>query len=192
MLKRGAAAERAIQGATRAAEVITRIRSLINKASPERTEVQLNRLVEETISLAEGQALRNRILVSLELAPDLPVILGDKIQLQQVILNLLMNGIESMADTNDRRPRQLWLRTRLRDDQQVWVSIRDSGVGVREDIMPRLFEPFFTTHSQGIGMGLAISRSIIEAHRGRLWAESSLNQGSVFQFTLPGGGGPAA
>lgn len=185
-----AAAQRTIQGATRASEVITRIRSLINKAAPEQAQVQLNEIVEETVALADRQVSRNSIQVILELAPNLPVVLGDRIQLQQVILNLLMNGIESMTSVAD-RPRRLLIRSRLQDDK-VCVAFEDSGIGVSEEIMPRLFEPFFTTRSQGIGMGLAISRSIIEAHSGRLWAESTVDKGSVFQFTLPNGEASAA
>jgi C4-dicarboxylate-specific signal transduction histidine kinase len=181
-----AAAARTIQGATRASEVISRIRSLINKGVPERAQVQLNEIVEETVALADRQASRNSIAIVLELAPDLPVVLGDRIQLQQVILNLLMNGIESMTAITDRL-RRLRVRSCLQGDGKVSVTFEDSGVGVSKEIMPRLFEPFFTTRSQGIGMGLAISRSIVEAHGGRLWAESTLNQGSIFQFTLPCG-----
>jgi signal transduction histidine kinase len=125
-----------------------------------------------------------------ELASDLPAVLGDRIQLQQVVLNLMMNGIEAMTAVSD-RPRQLLIRSEVEGANQIRISIRDSGVGVTEEAMPRLFEPFFTTRSQGIGMGLPISRSIIESHGGRLWAESTVNQGSVFQFTLPSGGDPA-
>jgi len=179
-----AAAERTIQGATRASDVITRIRSLINKAAPERSQVQINGIVEETIVLAERQAARNEVSVVAELTEDLPIVLGDKIQIQQVILNLMINGIESMS-TVQGRPRRLVIRSRRQNGDQVHVSFEDTGVGVSEEIMPRLFEPFFTTRSQGIGMGLAISRSIIEAHGGRLWAESKVDQGSIFQFTLP-------
>jgi signal transduction histidine kinase len=184
-----AAAERTIQGATRASEVIIRIRSLINKAAPERAQVQLNGVIEETVTLADRQASRNNISIALELEPDLPHVLGDKIQLQQVILNLIMNGIESMTGVTG-RSRLLLIRTSVVGDGEVCVSIKDNGIGVSDEVMPRLFEPFFTTRSQGIGMGLAISRSIVEAHGGRLWAESTVNQGSVFQFTLPGEGGP--
>ena len=170
--------------------MITRIRSLINKAAPEQAQVQLNEIVEETVALADRQVSRNSIQVILELAPNLPVVLGDRIQLQQVILTVLMNGIESMTSVAD-RPRRLLIRSRLQDDK-VCVAFEDSGIGVSEEIMPRLFEPFFTTRSQGIGMGLAISRSIIEAHSGRLWAESTVDKGSVFQFTLPNGEASAA
>jgi C4-dicarboxylate-specific signal transduction histidine kinase len=182
-----AAAARTIQGATRASEVITRIRSLINKAAPERIQVQINGVVEETIALVERQATRNHVSVETELALDLPVALGDRVQIQQVILNLMMNGIESMSSV-DGRPRRLLIRSAMYKGDRILLSFADTGVGVSEEIMPRLFEPFFTTRSQGIGMGLAISRSIIEAHGGRLWAESVIDQGSVFQFTLLIGG----
>jgi C4-dicarboxylate-specific signal transduction histidine kinase len=179
-----AAAERATQGATRASEVISRIRSLINKAATERVPVQLNEVIQEIVALAEGQASRNDVLVAVELTPDLPPVLGDRIQLQQVILNLMMNGIEAMSAAAG-QSRRLEIRSQKQGADVVCVSIRDTGVGVKAENMERLFEPFFTTRSQGIGMGLPISRSIIEAHGGRLWAESIVNEGSVFQFTLP-------
>jgi C4-dicarboxylate-specific signal transduction histidine kinase len=184
-----AAAERATQGATRASEVIVRIRSLINKATPEKGPVRINQVIEETAALAEGQASRNNVSIALELAPDLPAVLGDTIQLQQVILNLLMNGIEAMTSVD--RPRQLLIRSQVEGSGQIRVSVQDSGIGLSADVMGRLFEPFFTTRSKGMGMGLPISRSIIEAHGGKLWAESNGTQGSVFQFTLPSEDGPA-
>jgi C4-dicarboxylate-specific signal transduction histidine kinase len=179
-----AAADRSVQGATRASDVIKRIRSLISKEAPQRGPVQINEVVQEAVALGELQAVRHGVSVELELAPDLPEILGDKIQLQQVILNLMRNGIESMTAI-DYRPRRLIICSREQQVGQILVSIQDSGIGVDADVMDRLFEPFFTTRSQGIGMGLPISRSIIEAHGGRLWAESTAGQGSFFQFTLP-------
>src|SRR5580658_7228218 len=179
-----AAAERTIQGATRASEVIVRIRSLINKTAPERIRIQINEIIEEVVALADRQASRNEVSVVTELTPDLPLVVGDRIQLQQVILNLMLNGIEAMSGVND-RSRRLVVRSRMQDAEQIRVSIEDCGIGVTEKNISRLFEPFFTTRSQGIGMGLPISRSIVEAHGGRLWAESTVNQGSVFQFTLP-------
>src|ERR1700723_442673 len=182
-----AAAERSTQGATRASEVIGRIRSLINKTAPERAQIQIHEVIAEVVALAERQASRNDVSVVTELAADVPAILGDRIQLQQVILNLMLNGIEAMSSVSDRR-RRLLIQCRMQDAGHVLVSIEDCGIGVKEDVRSRLFEPFFTTRSQGIGMGLPISRSIVEAHGGRLWAESTVNQGSVFQFTLPSGG----
>lgn len=186
-----AAADRATQGATRASDVIARIRSLISKATPEKSRVQINLLIEQTVALAEGQASRNNVVIKFELSPDLPHVLGDSIQLQQVILNLLMNGIEAMASVTD-QPRTLVIRSESQSGRQIRVSVQDSGVGVSADAMGRLFEPFFTTRAKGMGMGLPISRSIIEAHGGRLWAESNGSVGATFQFTLPSGDGPAA
>jgi len=186
-----AAAERATQGATRASEVIARIRSLISKATPEKSRVQINRVIEETAALAAGQASRNSVAIRLELSPDLPYVLGDSIQIQQVILNLLMNGIEATTTVTD-RPKTVIIMSES-ERGQVRISVRDSGIGLSEEVMSRLFEPFFTTRSKGMGMGLAISRSIIEAHGGRLWAESNgSGDGAIFQFTLPCEDGPAS
>jgi C4-dicarboxylate-specific signal transduction histidine kinase len=184
-----AAAERATQGATRASEVIVRIRSLINKATPEKASIYINEVIEEIAALAEGQASKNTVTLVLQLAPDLPAALGDKIQLQQVILNLIVNGIEAMNSVSG--PRELRIKSRMQNDE-ILVSVHDRGIGVSQELMPRLFEPFFTTRSQGIGMGLPISRSIVESHGGKLWAESTLNQGSIFQFTLPAKDGSPA
>ncbi len=186
-----AAAERTTQGATRACEVIVRIRSLINKRAPEKARVQINEIIQETAALAESQASRNGVSIEVELSPNLPLVLGDSIQLQQVILNLLMNGIEAMTGVSD-RPRRLLIRSQLQGAGQIHVSVQDSGIGLSAEVMARLFEPFFTTRSKGIGMGLPISRSIVEAHGGKLWAEPSGSYGSTFQFTLPSGDGPVA
>ena len=187
-----AAANRAVEGATRASGVIARIRSLINKTPPQQAPVQLNQVIEETMAVVSGQASRSQVAVSTELKSGLPEVLGDRIQLQQVVLNLIINGIEAMATVTS-RPRQLLIRSQFDDDErQVRVSVEDTGVGVSGAKMARLFEPFFTTRSEGIGMGLPISRSIIEAHGGRLWVESSIDNGSNFQFTLPSAEGRAA
>lgn len=186
-----AAAERATEGATRASDVIARIRSLITKATPEKSQVKVNRVIEQTAILAEGQAARNHVAIELELSPDSPIVLGDSIQLQQVVLNLVMNGIDAMTTITD-RPRTLTLRSESQSSGNVRVVVQDSGVGLTEEVKDRLFEPFFTTRSKGMGMGLSISRSIIEAHGGRLWAESNGSGGATFQFTLPSKGGPTA
>jgi C4-dicarboxylate-specific signal transduction histidine kinase len=186
-----AAAERTTLGATRASEVIVRIRSLINRATPEKARIRINETIKEAVALAESQAARNGVGLVTELSPGLPDVFGDRIQLQQVILNLLMNGIEAMTSVTD-RARRLIIRSQRQDAGQVCVSVQDFGVGVSPDHMPRLFEPFFTTRSKGMGMGLPISRSIVEAHGGKLWAESTVGEGSTFQFTLPTEGGGAA
>jgi C4-dicarboxylate-specific signal transduction histidine kinase len=188
MAEAQAAAERTTQGATRASEVIARIRSLITKSTPEKSRLQINQLIEQTAAVAEGQATRNLVTIKLELAPNLPLVLGDSIQLQQVILNLIVNGIEAMTTVAD-RTRTLTLRSENQSDSQVRVAVQDSGIGLSEEVMSRLFESFFTTRAKGMGMGLSISRSIIEAHGGRLWAESNSSGGATFQFTLPTGDG---
>jgi C4-dicarboxylate-specific signal transduction histidine kinase len=186
-----AAAARAVEGATRASGVIKRIRSLIHKSAPERVPVQLNQVIHETAELVAGQAARGDVAISTNLMQGLPDVLGDRIQLQQVILNLMINAIEAMASMS-RGDNQLTVTSRCEQAGQVKIVVEDTGGGIRDDVLRRLFEPFFTTRTQGIGMGLAISRSIIEAHGGRLWAESRAGQGSVFQFTLPEAGGASA
>jgi len=183
-----AAAERAIQGATRASDVIVRIRSLISKAAPERAPVRINEAIDDAAALASDQALKSNVVVAMELASNLPFVLGDRVQLQQVILNLLTNGIEAMSGVED-RPRRLLVRSEMQGARQIRVSVQDCGVGVNAQTMARLFEPFFTTRPKGIGMGLPISRSIIEAHGGKLWAESDGEHGSIFQLILPVGDG---
>jgi C4-dicarboxylate-specific signal transduction histidine kinase len=179
-----AAAERTIQGATRASEVIVRIRSLISKATPERAQVAINDTITQAVALADGQAFRNNVTVIAELAPNLPAVLGDAIQMQQVTLNLLINGIEAMSNISD-RPKELRVRSELQDSGQIHVSVRDAGIGLSAEVLARLFEPFFSTRTKGIGMGLPTSRTIIEAHGGKLWAEPNQPHGAVFQFTLP-------
>jgi signal transduction histidine kinase len=173
-----------ILAATRASEVIARIRSLITKTTPERLKLNINEVIEEAVALARTETMNNNVSLVTELASDLPVVLGDRIQLQQVILNLAMNGIAAMSSVND-RPRRLLIWSQTQDADRVLVAVQDFGAGMSPDVMARLFEPFFTTRSQGIGMGLPISRSIIEGHGGRLWAESTVSRGSTFQFTLP-------
>jgi C4-dicarboxylate-specific signal transduction histidine kinase len=181
------AAERAAKGATRASEVIRRIRSLVSNAPAERLAVQINQVISEIADLTTFQAAKSNVTIHLRLQPNLPAISGDRIQLQQVILNLITNGIEATSGVTG--VRQLEIHSQAEATGEVQVSVSDTGVGVAPELMPRLFEPFFTTRTQGIGMGLSISRSIIESHGGRLTAESSLGRGSVFRFTLPRNGG---
>jgi C4-dicarboxylate-specific signal transduction histidine kinase len=178
------AALRAVEGATRASQVIARIRSLISKGAPQRAPVDINSLIEEALVLAKGQVVLNKISLSLLLDPALPLVSGDRIQLQQVLMNLIANAIDAMANVTGRE-RILEIRSQRVQAQSISVSVQDSGIGISEEFISRLFEPFFTTRAQGIGMGLAISHSIIEAHGGRLWAESKLNEGTIFRFTLP-------
>lgn len=186
LLEARAAADRAVQGATRASETIARIRSLINKGAPQRGPVALNQVIEDTVGLIKGQAARNHVSIVTSLDPSLPSVTGDKIQLQQVILNLIVNGIEAMSAVEHDR-QELTIRSERLDGGQVQISVVDRGIGVDKQSQAQIFEPFYTTRTEGVGMGLAISRSIVEAHCGRLWLESVKNSGSTFRFTLPAG-----
>ena len=179
-----AAADHAIEAATRASHIIGGIQALFRKAAPQRTRVNINEVIEETLGLIRGDALRNNVSLQTELGSQLPPVLGDRVQLQQVVLNLVMNGIEAMR-TLDNRTRQLRIRSARDDANQVVIVIADSGPGINPQVVGRIFEPFYTTKPQGTGMGLAISRSIIEAHGGRLWAEPNTPGGATFQCTLP-------
>jgi PAS domain S-box-containing protein len=191
-LKRGTpdleAASRSFEGiigdGKRASEVIRRVRALANKTSLEKVPLDANDVVRETIPLVQRELISHQVLLRMELAPTLPMILGDRVQLQQVIINLVMNGIESMQSVTD-RPRELVVRSRQDETQQVLVSVADCGVGISAENADRLFTPFFTTKSSGMGMGLSICRSIIDAHGGRLWATACEPRGALFQFTIP-------
>ncbi len=190
LIEAKSAASRAVQGATRASEVISRIRSLISNTPTNREPVDLNQVIVEMLALSGDQLQRNEIRVVTDLARNLPLVRADQIQLQQVIANLVSNGIEAMSQVSG-RPRRLTVHTSMENDTRVYTSVADTGVGVATEAMAKLFEPFFTTRAQGIGMGLAISRSIVEAHGGRLWVESEFGQGSTFAFTIPVGAGEA-
>jgi PAS domain S-box-containing protein len=170
----------------RAAEVISRISDLTKKAPPRRARFEINGTIREVIEFVRGEAAKNRVSARIELADHLPFVWGDRVELQQVILNLVMNGIEAMQSVED-RPRELVIRSVQDETQQVRVSVTDRGVGFSVENADRLFAAFFTTKPNGMGMGLAICRSIIEAHNGRLWATANLPHGSTFQFTLPVG-----
>jgi signal transduction histidine kinase len=181
-----AAAGRMIEAVTLATDMVRRIRDLFKKAAPERVRVNINEVIEETLGLIRSEALRNNVCFKRELGSQLPFVLGDHVQLQQVVFNLMMNGIEAMRSVDD-RIRQLRIGSARQDPNQVLVTVADSGTGIDPQIIRRMFEPFYTTKPKGIGMGLAISRSIIEAHGGRLWAEPKTGQGATLQFTLPAG-----
>ena len=167
----------------RAAAVIARIRDLIKKAPPRKGRLNINRTIREVIELTRGEAVKNCVSVQMELADDLPVIEGDRVQLQQVMLNLIVNGIQAINDVADGQ-RDLLITTEGTKDG-VRVRVRDTGPGLSSEKLERLFEPFYTTKPNGMGMGLSICRSIIEAHGGRLWATGHASQGAVFQFTIP-------
>jgi signal transduction histidine kinase len=173
-----------IDDGNRASEVIRRVRALANKTQIEKVPLDVNDVVKEVIALVQRELISHQVSLRMELAPALPMILGDRVQLQQVIINLVMNGIEAMQSVTD-RPRELVIRSRLDEKQHVLASVTDCGVGISAENADRLFNAFFTTKSDGMGMGLSICRSILEAHGGRLWATANIPHGATFQFTLP-------
>jgi len=173
-----------IDDGNRASEVIRRVRALANKTNVEKAPLDINNVVREVIALVRRELISHQVSLQTELAPALPMTLGDRVELQQVIINLVMNGIEAMQPVTD-RPRELVIRSRQDEAHHVLVSVKDCGVGIPAENVDRLFNAFFTTKSSGMGMGLSICRSIIEALGGRLWAEANLPQGATFHFTLP-------
>jgi signal transduction histidine kinase len=179
-------ARRTIRDGNRASDVITRLRALFRKEDLTLALLDLNEVTREVIALSLSDLQRNRVALQSELAHDLPTITGDRIQLQQVILNLLRNASDAMVGVDD-RPRQLLIRTEREDGDRVRVSVRDAGVGVDPQSMNKLFDAFYTTKSNGMGIGLSVSRSIIERHHGRLWAEPNDGPGATFSFSIPSG-----
>jgi len=173
-----------IDDGNRASEVIRRVRALAKKTSLEKVPLDVSDVAGETIALVQRDLINHRVSLRAEFAPALPTILGDRVQLQQVILNLVMNGVEAMQAVTD-RPRELVIRSRQDEKQNVLVSVTDCGVGISAENADRLFNAFFTTKASGMGMGLSICRSIIEAHGGRLWATANAPHGATVQFTLP-------
>ena len=178
------AVEWIVKDGNRAAEVIRHIRALTSKTDTRKAPLDINDVVNEVIPLVQRELLSQRVSLRVELAPALPVVLADRVQLQQVILNLVMNGIEAMLPVTG-RPRQLVIRSDHDEARQVLVTVEDCGVGISAENADRLFNAFFTTRSGGMGMGLAICRSIIEAHGGRISAANNAGPGATFQFTLP-------
>jgi PAS domain S-box-containing protein len=180
-----------IEDGCRASEVIRRVRALANKTDIEKVPLDVNDVVREVITLVQRELFSHQVSLRMELTPALPAILGDRIQLQQVIINLVMNSIEAMLSVTD-RPRELLIQSRQDEKQLVLVSVTDCGVGISAENADRLFNAFFTTKSSGMGMGLSICRSIMEAHGGRLWATANISHGATFQFTLPVSAGTAS
>jgi signal transduction histidine kinase len=178
-----AAAARAAKDATRAAEIISRVRLLFKKESPERELVDANEVIPRIIALLYGEAVRYNISVRADLAADLPPVIGDRVQLQQVLMNLIVNSIDAMKDVDGTR--ELVISSQRTEDEQVLVSVSDTGVGLPQQHANQIFNAFFTTKSHGTGLGLRISRSIVESHGGRLWAEGNSPRGASFRFTLP-------
>ena len=177
------AVERIIRDGKRAGEVIARIRALVRKTGTEKERLDLNEAIQEVVDLAQSEVRKNRVALRMELAADLPRVVGDRVQLQQVLLNLVMNGVETLAAVAD-RPRELLMRSRQYESDQVLVTVQDSGMGIEREHLDKIFAPFYTTKVHGMGMGLSISRSIVENHGGRLWAVPHDGPGATLQFTL--------
>jgi C4-dicarboxylate-specific signal transduction histidine kinase len=176
---------RIIEEGNRASQVITEIRSFVRKSPPHKEQVDINALILETIGMARGEIVRNRVVQLTDLAADLPPVYGDRVQLEQVLLNLIMNAIEAMHSVAE-RPRELLVVSQWQDETRgVLVSVRDSGSGLESLDQEQVFDAFFTTKPEGMGMGLSIGRSIITAHGGRLWAGPNSDYGTTFNFTVP-------
>ena len=175
---------RIVRDGNRAGAVVGRIRALI-KGAPRRNErVEINAAIREVIELTRSEAMKNGVVVQTDLDDDLPLVPGDRVELQQVMLNLILNAIEAMSATSE-GPRELLITTGKTESDDVLVAVRDSGPGLAPAALEHLFEAFHTTKPNGLGLGLSICRSIIEAHGGRLWASANSPRGAVFQFTLP-------
>jgi PAS domain S-box-containing protein len=178
------ALSRIIRDANRASDVIARVRTLTRKTTTEKVLLDINDAIEDVIAIVQGEMRRDGVTLRIKLARDLPRVLGDRVQLQQVMLNLIMNGIEATSPVGD-RPRDLVVTTQVDGADGLHVSVEDSGVGLEPRNAQRIFEAFYTTKSEGMGMGLSISRSIIESHKGRLWATPNDGPGATLHFTLP-------
>jgi PAS domain S-box-containing protein len=177
------AASRMVKDATRAAEIISRTRLLFKKVNPQWESLDMHEIIREMVALMSGEAARYSISVWAELAAELPEVMGDRVQLQQVLMNLLVNSIEAMKDADG--PRELIIRSQTTENGQLMVSISDTGVGLPPQQANKIFDAFFTTKPQGTGMGLRISRSIVESHGGRLWAADNSSRGASFHLSLP-------
>jgi C4-dicarboxylate-specific signal transduction histidine kinase len=176
--------ERIVRDARRASDVIQRIRALAKRTEPQMVSLDINDVIREATLLVQREVLSHGVSLRTELASGLPPVLGDRVQLQQVIINLLMNGVEAMASVTD-RPRRILIRSQRHEAGEVLVAVLDSGIGIDAETAERVFSAFFTTKPSGMGMGLSISRSIIRAHGGRLWVSPNPDHGAAFQFTVP-------
>jgi C4-dicarboxylate-specific signal transduction histidine kinase len=178
------ATQRIIRDANRAGEVIKRLRSLFKKTGTTNLPLELTGIILEVLALTNREIQRNKVIVRTLFANDMPPVLGDRVQVQQVLLNLILNAVEAMAIV-DHRPRELTIITQVTQDHHVQIAIKDSGIGLDNEAQQRMFDAFFTKKENGMGIGLSISRSIVEQLGGKLWAESQTNPGAIFVFTLP-------
>jgi C4-dicarboxylate-specific signal transduction histidine kinase len=177
------AASRTVKDVTRAAEIIGRTRQLFKKGTPQRELVDVNEVIQEMVGLLRSEATRYSISIRSELAPDLPRVIGDRVQLQQVLMNLMMNSMDAMREVDGAR--ELAIHAQRSENGQVMISVSDTGVGLPPQQAEQIFDAFFTTKPHGTGMGLRISRSIVESHGGRLWASANSPRGASFHLTLP-------
>jgi C4-dicarboxylate-specific signal transduction histidine kinase len=184
----GETARRTIRDANRASEVIKRLRTMFSKKAATREAVNLNDAAREVVALSAGELRRGDVTLDVHYAEGLPVVSGDRVQLQQVILNLLLNAVDAMSGVDD-RTRNLRIETESCDDDSVKVLVRDSGTGIDQNAVEKLFDAFYTTKEHGMGVGLAISRSIIKSHNGKLWALPNDGPGATFGFSIPRSGG---
>jgi C4-dicarboxylate-specific signal transduction histidine kinase len=177
-------ARRIIRDGNRASDVITRLRALFSKKDFTLEPLDLNEATREVIALSLSDLQRNRVVLLSNLAENLPPVMGDRVQLQQVVLNLLRNASDAMGTIQD-RPRELLIRTERDEEDRVRLSVKDAGIGLTPETADKLFEAFYTTKTDGMGIGLSVSRSIIERHQGRLWAEQNAGPGATFSFSVP-------
>ena len=177
------AVSRTIKDVTRAAEIISRVRQIFTRGASEQELVDVNQIIREMVVLLRGETTRYSIVVRTDLMADLPHVVGDRLQLQQVLMNLIINSVDAMRDTDGTR--ELLIRSQQAEEGQLMVSVSDTGVGLPSEQAEQIFNAFFTTKAQGTGMGLRISRSIVESHGGRLWAATNTSRGATFHLTLP-------
>ncbi len=178
------ALQRTIQEGEHAGEIVSRVRALVKKAPPRTEAVDIDEVILEVLDLSRSKLQRNGILLRTQLPSGKPLVRADRIQLQQLVLNLVLNAVEAMSEPGD-APRELSISSRREGANEIVVEVRDSGHGLLPETLERIFDPFFTTRPDGMGMGLSISRSIVVAHGGRLWAMANEPRGAVFQFALP-------
>jgi len=176
--------ERIIQDGTRAGNVLSRIRAVFKKEAPAKNWLDLNEVIHELTMFLREEAARRQIVIRTELSVHLPKVKADRVQLQQVVLNLVMNGMDAMSEVTG-RPKELLIRSRQENSQEIAIEIEDCGEGFTPESEEKIFDPFYTTKPHGIGLGLSISRSIVESHGGRLWATGKDSGGAIFQFTVP-------
>ena len=168
----------------RASEVIRGLRALTRKSGPQLTRLDIDDVIGQVLAIARGELLRHDVVLRAELAAEDWPVMGDRVQLQQVLLNLIMNGVEAMRDVTE-RARELTVSSALVEPNGVLVSVKDTGTGLDPSVAEHMFQPFFTTKPDGLGMGLAICRSIVEAHGGRLWVSPRASHGADVRFTIP-------